>query len=89
MNHRKLTHQTLEAINSELNYQDREWKEFNNRGHDLPSWISIMRHYLDEAEKEWRKNSLYDTNYPTVTDNIRKVIATGISALFQWKVRSR
>jgi hypothetical protein len=66
------------AIDSETAYSDAKWKEADaGRSHEISSWLTYMRHQLNEAER------IAATTYPETgaLDPIRKLLNLGVKCL--------
>ena len=59
-------------IDSERDYQDAKWGKKENQ---VASWITYMRHYLNEAERQVTTND----NDEHALLNLRKVVALGVA----------
>ena len=71
--------QVFYAIENERKYQDSKWGSLEERGHEVGSWLTIMRVCLAKAELAYTTQN-GDT---AAIDEIRQVIATGVACLEQ------
>lgn len=82
-----ISEDVYDALRSEIEYQNSVGYKYKIHPHEIPSWITIIRWYLNLAEKEWMLPN--GENYNSATANLRKAIATGIQALEQHGVNQR
>lgn len=76
------------AIDRERQYQQAKRPASHTNGHELPSWIAIMRAELNEAEEAWVRGD----GAPANDDSLREllqVLATGVAALEQHGIAER
>jgi len=66
---------TLEAIESELAYQQKRWP---NHKHSPPEWLLIMEKCLRDAKRVWLEHG--DAR---AMDEVRQIVAVGVAAMDQ------
>jgi hypothetical protein len=67
------------AIDGERDYQDRKWGTIEERGKQVGSWLTLMRHCLTKAESDWATTR----GDADALDEIRKVVAVGVACMEQ------
>ena len=76
------------AIDRERAYQRAKRPGSHANGHELPSWIAIMRAELNEAEEAWVRGDGAPANDDSLME-ILQVLATGVAALEEHGVVER
>lgn len=72
------------AIQRERAYQDTKWGNIQEKPHDVPGWLLIMRKELEEAEAAWMKGSDADA-----MRELLQVVAVGVAAMEQHGAHER
>ena len=73
------------AIDGERDYQDQKWGTIEQRQKQVGSWLTLIRHALMEAEREWASSR----GDESALAEIRKVVALGVACLEQHGVSRR
>lgn len=67
--------EVYKAIDSERKYQDRKWKDHDDKKNHMSDWILYIERYLGKL-----KNALYKNDWFEVQENLRKTAALGVAA---------
>ena len=82
------TEEVFQLIREERHYQKCKWGNDENKS--LGDFLTYMRHYLQEADKQLTKPGITDVDdLLGVKSNIRKLITLGVAALERHASSSR
>ena len=76
---------TIEAIDSEREYQERKWPDHK---HTIAEWLLIMEKCLNDAKRVWTTQHGEQADFNTMCE-IRQVVAVGVAAMDQHGVPKR
>ena len=75
----------LEAIKSELRYQDNLSRRLNDEAKDVPGFLTLLRRYLRRAEDAWADNP----GTVEAQHEVRKIAAIAVRAMVYTGVKER